>query len=278
MTEATESRQEIGRAPRALAIVPARLGSTRLPGKMLLRETGRYLFEHTVRNTQTCPAIERVLLATDSQEILDAAAEVGIEALATSDRHVSGTDRVHEAWRVLSERGEGPWDVVVNIQGDEPELPEADLALLVGAFADPAVEIATLCAPLSCQEDALDPSVVKVVVDRSGDALYFSRSAIPSLHHPSRPMHPDSPGWRGLKRHIGGYAFRPHALTRFCELSTGTLEATESLEQLRWLENGGKMRVIQASQLTTGIDTREQYEAFLGRLSSGKPLQQSHTP
>ena len=120
--------------PRALAIVPARLGSTRLPRKMLLRETGQYLFEHTCRNAARSGAIERVVLATDSPEILAAAAEVGLEALLTSPDHTSGTDRVHEAWQTLAARGDGAYDVVLNVQGDEPDLPHADLAPLVAAF------------------------------------------------------------------------------------------------------------------------------------------------
>ncbi|MEW6074334.1 MAG: 3-deoxy-manno-octulosonate cytidylyltransferase [Planctomycetota bacterium] len=248
--------------PSALAVVPARLGSTRLPRKMLLRDTGRYLFEHTVRNAERCALLERVVLATDSAEIMRAAQEVGVTAIATSPDHPSGTDRVAEAHRSLLAAGEGPWDVVVNVQGDEPELPPADLELLIGAFAEAAVEIATLSAPIATREEALDPGIVKVVTDARGEALYFSRSPIPSLDHPSRPMAPGAPGLAGLRRHLGVYAFRPTALAFFCALPRGGLEATESLEQLRWLEAGRRMRVLPASRLTLGIDTAEHYAAF----------------
>ena len=251
--------------PRALAIVPARLGSTRMPRKMLRRETGRYLFEHTVRNTERATSIERVVLATDADEIVRAAAEVGVEVVLTSTDHPSGTDRVHEAWNILAQRGDADFDVVVNVQGDEPDLPLADLDLLVAAFADDEVEIATLSAPVTAREEALDPSVVKVVRDARGDALYFSRAAVPSFEHPSRPMRAGAPGLRAVERHIGVYGFRPDALARFCALPQGALEATENLEQLRWLEAGRRMRVLAASETTYGIDTEEDYAAFVAR-------------
>ena len=194
--------------PRALAIVPARLGSTRMPRKMLRRDTGRYLFEHTVRNAERAVDVERVVLATDAEEIVAAARSVGITALSTSPDHPSGTDRIHEAYQALGEA----YDVVINVQGDEPELPPGDLDLLIGAFADPDVEIATLCTPVGTRAEALSASVVKVVRDTRGDALYFSRSAIPSFEHPSRPPRPGAPGLAAVLRHVGVYAFRPAAL------------------------------------------------------------------
>jgi 3-deoxy-D-manno-octulosonate cytidylyltransferase len=261
---------------RAIAIVPARLSSTRLPRKMLLRDTGRYLFEHTVRNIARSPRIDRVLLATDSDEIVTAAAEVGIEAVMTSAAHRSGTDRVHEAAEILSARGEGPWDVIVNVQGDEPDLPGVDVETLIDAFADPAVELATLYAAVESEREALDPSVVKVVRDAAGNALYFSRAPIPSLDHPSRPSSLED-GLRALRRHIGVYAFRPDALDRFCSLAPGTLEQAESLEQLRWIEAGRPLRVVEASQTTVGIDTPEHYALFVERHQSPNSVE-TNTP
>ncbi len=281
MTDANEPQARGRRGqPRALAIVPARLGSTRMPRKMLRRETGRYLFEHTVRNTERAPSIARVVLATDSDEIVRAAAEVGVEAVLTSPEHPSGTDRVHEAWNLLAAGGDADYDVVVNVQGDEPDLPTADLDLVVSAFAEDDVEIATLCAPVTSREEALDPAVVKVVRDARGDALYFSRSAVPSFEHPSRPMRPGAPGLKAVERHIGVYGFRPDALAEFCALPQGELEATESLEQLRWLEAGRRMRVLVASETTYGIDTEEDYAAFVartGRENEGELLEGSKT-
>ena len=251
--------------PRALAIVPARLGSTRMPRKMLRRDTGRCLFEHTVRNAARASSIARVVLATDAGEILDAARAAGIEALLTSPEHQSGTDRVHEAWRLLAPRLREAVDVIVNVQGDEPELAPADLDRAVAAFADPEVEIATLCAPIETRAEALSASVVKVVRDARGDALYFSRSPLPAPR-------PGQPGLPAMLRHIGLYAFRPEALAEFCALAPGTLERAESLEQLRWLEAGRRMRVISASRATAGIDTEEDYAAFVERCGGkGKP-------
>jgi 3-deoxy-manno-octulosonate cytidylyltransferase (CMP-KDO synthetase) len=251
---------------RALAIVPARLGSTRLARKMLLRATGRYLFEHTAQNALRAPEIERVVVATDSDEIQAAAAEVGIEAIATSPAHPSGTDRAWEALSLLRARGEGPWPVVVDVQGDEPELPPEDLGRLVRAFADPAIEIATLADATLDADAARDPSIVKVVADRAGDALYFSRAPIPYGR-----------GTTAFRRHVGVYAFRPAALERFCALPRGVLEAAERLEQLRWLEAGGRMRVLAARRSHPGIDTAEHYEAFRARVERGCSLEQPRT-
>lgn len=247
-------------ALRAVAIVPARLGSTRLPRKMMLRETGRYLFEHTVRNLEAGGAAARVVLATDSEEILAAAGEVGIEALMTDPAHRSGTDRVHEAHARLAAAGER-CDVVLNVQGDEPDVSAADLRRLVAAFEDPAVELATLWTPLA-PEEAEARSAVKVVLDARGDALYFSRATIPDASH-RRPEAPPAP----LRRHVGVYAFRPAALERFCRLPEGELERVENLEQLRWLEAGGRLRVLPADHAPRGIDTIEDYRAFVARLA-----------
>jgi 3-deoxy-manno-octulosonate cytidylyltransferase (CMP-KDO synthetase) len=266
-----ERREGAGRSTlAALAIVPARLGSTRLPRKMLLRETGQYLFEHTCRNAQRSGVLERVVLATDSREIQEAAAGVGIEALLTSPEHTSGTDRVNEAYLGLRARGEGPWDVVLNVQGDEPELPHADLAPLVAAFRDPEVELATLAATSTDARDLGDPNVVKVVLDERGDALYFSRAPIPVRHGAAqRAGGPDAAPWR---RHLGVYAFRPEALARFCSLPRGELERAESLEQLRWLEAGRRIRVLPARTPAGGIDTPEHYARFVARCVRGEGL------
>lgn len=253
---------------RALAVVPARLGSTRLPRKMLLRASGRYLFEHTVLGVQRARSLSAVVLATDSPEILAAAAEVGVRALLTSAGHASGTDRVHEAFELLSAQGEGPFDVVLNVQGDEPEIAGETLDPLVAAFADEDVQLATLCTPLADARAALDPSVVKVVLDQHGDALYFSRAPIPA-HAPAASPRASVP----YLRHVGVYAFRPEALRRFRALPRGELEACESLEQLRWLEAGLSIRVLVSPEGSVGIDTSEHYAQFLARerARSGSP-------
>ncbi|MBI5364037.1 MAG: 3-deoxy-manno-octulosonate cytidylyltransferase, partial [Planctomycetes bacterium] len=208
--------------PRAIAIVPARLASTRLPRKMLLDRTGRPLFAHTVDNVRASGAFARVVLATDAEAILEAAERAGIEAVMTRVDHASGTDRVHEAWKTLERAGERV-AVLVNVQGDEPELAPGDLARLVALFADPAVEMATLCGPIERRADADRANVVKVVRDRNGDALYFSRARIPFAGH-ARGADADSAEWTLLRRHIGVYAFTPVALESFRSLPTGRLE------------------------------------------------------
>jgi 3-deoxy-manno-octulosonate cytidylyltransferase (CMP-KDO synthetase) len=251
-----------------VAIIPARLGSTRLASKMLLRETGRYLFEHTARNLLESGAVERVLVATESDQVLAAAREVGLEAVMTSADHKSGTDRVREAYDLLRERDGEDHDVVVNVQGDEPDLDADDLRRLITAFVEPEVEIATLWAALDDPSEAERRSVVKVVLDARGDALYFSRGAIPDQSHARAPGQGGDTPSAAVKRHIGVYAFRPAALTRFCCLPEGELERLENLEQLRWLEAGGRLRVLQARHRPLGIDTLDDYRAFVARQAS----------
>jgi len=253
--------------PRAVALIPARLASTRLPRKMLLDRTGRCLFEHTVENVRSSGAFARVVLAADSPEVLDAARRAGIEAVATRPEHPSGTDRIHEAWRALAAQGERA-AVLVNVQGDEPELAPGDLARLVEAFRDPAVELASLCGPIGSAEEAERPSVVKVVRDARGDALYFSRARIPARGH-ARGAEAQLDDCAILRRHIGVYAFTPVALERFHALPAGLLERAENLEQLRWLEAGGRVRMLEAERVPEGIDTLEDYERFVARWSRG---------
>lgn len=247
--------------PRAIAILPARLLSTRLPRKMLLAETGRCLFLHTADAVRASGAFARVLVATDAPEIAEAAREAGFESALTRSDHRSGTDRVCEAWLALAAQGERA-DVVVNVQGDEPESAPGDLARVVALFAEPGVEIATLAAPFSTEEEWRSPSVVKVVCDARGSALYFSRAPIPGRGHGVAPL---APAELPARRHIGVYAFTPAALVRCAALAPGRLEAAESLEQLRWLEAGEKIRVAAASRAPAGIDTRADYDGFVAR-------------
>jgi len=249
--------------PRSLAVVPARLGSTRLPRKMLLAESGAPLVVETARNALASGVFARLVIAADSGEVLDAARHHGLEALATDPSHPSGTDRVREAVERLALEGV---DVVVNVQGDEPELAPSDLADLVAAFVDPGVEMASLWCPLPAGEVA-DPSAVKVVLDQNGDALYFSRSPIPAVGH-GQTQAADGSTW---KRHVGVYAYRPAALRRFCALPQGQLEALERLEQLRWLEQGGSIRMVRAQHPTTGIDTPSDYAAYVERARRRAP-------
>lgn len=250
-------------APRAVAIVPARLASTRLARKMLLAETGRPLVVHTAQNVRDAGVFARVVVAVDADEVAAAVRAHGFEALSTRVDHPSGTDRVREAWDALRAVGERA-DVLVGVQGDEPDVDGADLAALVAAFADPDVEMATLCAPLDDADAFRAASVVKVVRDARGDALYFSRAPIPAASHAQ-----DSGAGSGALRHVGVYAYRPDALARFTALPRGALEKRESLEQLRWLEAGRKLRVVDARRAPRGIDTPEDYRDFVRREARG---------
>jgi len=269
----SRNRPERSSPVRAVAIIPARLASRRLPRKMLLGETGLPLVVHTARNVARSPALARVVVATDAEEIAAAARSHGVEAVLTRPEHASGTDRVHEALLALG----GDFDVVLNVQGDEPELEPEDLERLAAAFADPAVELATLAGPLGSEAEADAPQVVKVVCDRNGDALYFSRSQVP--HRPGAgatgaapPSYAreDAPPWGQVaRRHVGVYAFRPAALAEFCGLPAGPLERVENLEQLRWLEAGRRIRVLETDHVPLGIDTRSDYDAFVRRVRAG---------
>jgi 3-deoxy-manno-octulosonate cytidylyltransferase (CMP-KDO synthetase) len=245
---------------RTVAVIPARIGSTRLPRKILLAETGLPLFVHSARNVERCAAIERVVVATDSEEVQRAGAAVGVEVLLTSPAHQSGTDRVHEALGLLGER----YDVVINVQADEPDVEPHDLAALVAAFGDPGTCAATLSSAVTDEDELVSANVVKVVCDAQGDALYFSRARIPDARHARPGVSADG----AVRRHVGVYAFRPDALARFCALPPSRLEALENLEQLRWLEAGERMRVLPATRVPRGIDTRIDYEAFVARAAA----------
>jgi 3-deoxy-manno-octulosonate cytidylyltransferase (CMP-KDO synthetase) len=246
---------------RAVAVLPARLGSTRIARKMLLDASGLPLIVHSARNVLASGVFARVVVATDALEIAEAARAHGIEAVMTRADHPSGTDRVNECFAALRASGERA-EIVVGVQGDEPELAHADLRRLVTAFEDASVGMATLAGPLTDPAQLTSASVVKVVCDARGDALYFSRAPIPAQGHGAPSVRPIA------RRHVGVYAFRPDALARFCALPRGALEAQESLEQLRWLEHGGKLRVVDVAHAPQGIDTPADYEAFVARVKA----------
>ncbi len=225
--------------PKVLAVIPARLSSRRLPGKALLPLAGRPMIVHVLDRARQVRGLARILVATDDPGIVAAVEAADGEAMLTDPGHVSGTDRV---WEVVSRlaRDEGvQYDVVVDIQGDEPLLRPAAVEALIEPFADPAVSVATVAAPLTTGLD--DPSVVKVVTDHTGDALYFSRSRIPSSGPPLQ--------------HIGLYAFRPQALEAFAGRIPGPLERAERLEQLRFLEYGQAVRVVRVAEPSPSVDT-----------------------
>ena len=231
--------------PEAHGIIPARYASTRFPGKPLVMLKGRPMFWHVWDRARRCPLLGSVTLATDDARIRDAALALQVPVVMTDAGHQSGTDRVHEAARLLRL----PEDAVaVNIQGDEPALDPAALTELVQAFADPAVRAATLAHPLD-PADLPRPDKVKVVRAANGDALYFSRAGIPFSRDGERPA--------PALGHIGIYAFTMATLERFVALPPSSLENTEKLEQLRLLENGIPLRVVLTGRAFPGVDHAE---------------------
>jgi 3-deoxy-manno-octulosonate cytidylyltransferase (CMP-KDO synthetase) len=236
-------------------VIPARMASTRLPEKPLLRRTGKYLVQHTWEQAKRVRGATAVLVATDDERVAAAVRSFGGEAVMTSPDCASGTDRVAEAVRDRSEA------LVVNVQGDEPEFDvEAVDALIDALRRDPSLPLGTL-AVVASEDERERPSAVKVVVDREGDALYFSRSRIP-FHRDLRPGDAMDPP---VLRHVGIYAFRREAVLAFSRLEPTPLERAEKLEQLRALEHGWRIRVLVGRRAPPGIDTPDDYEAFVRR-------------
>lgn len=232
-------------------VIPARLGSTRLPRKVLREIAGKPMVQRTWDAALQAGAAE-VIIATDHAEVYAACEAFGADVRMTDAAHQSGTDRVNE---VAQASGWADDTLVVNLQGDEPLMPAAMIREAASLLAgDAAADIATLCHPLHAHEDWLNPNFVKVVVDAGGHALYFSRAPIPWKREGTNPS---SPLPAGLAfRHIGLYAYRAGALRRFSALPPSPLEACEALEQLRALEHGLRIRVG-VSQLPPprGVDT-----------------------
>lgn len=250
--------------PSAVAIIPARLGSTRLPGKVLLDSTGWPMVRHVYESAKRAATLARVVVATDDERVASAVRDFGGECVMTSPKHDSGTSRLAEACERLGIPASPGDEIIVNIQGDEPEIDPAFIDAAVRALVEaPArVEVATVSVPFAAGEDARDPNLVKVVRREDGTALYFSRSLIPFDRDGDAP-----PGARPL-RHLGVYVYRRRFLARFASLAPTPLERSERLEQLRILEHGFDIAVAVATPagyVGAGIDTPEQYEAFVRR-------------
>lgn len=244
---------------RVVVVIPARFASTRLPGKPLLDRTGKTLVQHVVEQARRITSADAIVVATDDERIASAVRAFGGEVEMTSPDHPSGTDRVAE---VMSRRDE---DIVVNLQGDEPDFVPGDVDLLITALRDdPSLPMGTLAAPSEIDE-ADRASVVKVVCDLGGRALYFSRSRIPFERDPEAGAAAPAP----VLRHVGIYAFRREAVLAFARLAPTALERTEKLEQLRALEHGWKIGVVRATRAPRGIDTPDDYEEFCRRAEGG---------
>ncbi|MGE3182332.1 MAG: 3-deoxy-manno-octulosonate cytidylyltransferase [Phycisphaerae bacterium] len=248
-----------------VAVLPARFGAVRFPGKPLAKETGKYLIQHVYEQTIQATSINRVIVATDDDRIAAAVAEFGGESMMTSPDHASGTDRLAE---VLTKLGGvdalGPNGVILNVQGDEPEVdPEALNQLVACIRNDKSCRMATIACPFPADFDPNSPNCVKVVLNREKRALYFSRSLIPYV----RDAADRESALRPLL-HLGVYAFRPEFLMEFSRLKPTPLERSEKLEQLRVLENGVAIAVEIVERPSVGIDTPEDYALFVRRWRS----------
>lgn len=244
-------------------VIPARLGSTRLPRKVLRELHGKPLVQHVWEAARRTRARD-VVIATDDREVLDACERFGADVVMTSAKHQSGTDRIFEVAR----RRKWPASaIVVNLQGDEPLMPAALVRRVAQLLAaDRKADIATLCHPLHALDEWLNPNFVKVVMDGQGRALYFSRAPIPWRRAGATREAPQLP--EGLAfRHIGLYAYRVSALQRFSRLKPAALEVTEALEQLRALAAGMAIRVgVTRDPPPRGVDTEEDLQAVAAAL------------
>jgi 3-deoxy-manno-octulosonate cytidylyltransferase (CMP-KDO synthetase) len=253
-----------------VAIIPARFAATRLPGKPLSVIHGKTMIERVYERARAAKRVDRVLVATDDDRIAAAVRAFGGEAVLTSPQHATGTDRMAEVARAIDA------EIVINVQGDEPMLDPAGIdSVALALEGDPRVEIATLSLPLRSVDEMLAPSVVKVVTDASGDALYFSRSPIPHVRQgaggDARAAAAAAVA-RGLaRRHVGLYGYRREALLRFAALPPHPLEEAEGLEQLRALAAGMRIRVVPVDgEAGVAVDTPEDLERVRALLASEK--------
>lgn len=236
---------------RVAAIIPARYSSTRLPAKPLQKLGRKSIIERVYEAVHA--VVESVVVATDDIRIAEEVERFCGRAIMTSTEHRSGTDRCAEALKKMG----GDYDIVINVQGDEPFIRREHIEALLSCFDDPATDIATLAKPLTAEdgmEALLNPNNVKVVTDRRGRALYFSRSAIPYQRDIAAQEWLNN---HTYLKHLGIYAFRPDVLQAITTLETTPLERTEKLEQLRWLEHGYTISVAETPFATIGIDTPE---------------------
>lgn len=265
-----------GENPRKLvfAIIPARYSSVRLPGKMLLPIAGKPLILHTVERAREAATIDEVIVATDDQRIFDAVTSAGHRAVMTSPEHQSGSDRIAE---VAADLPEG--SIIVNVQGDEPVISPATIDRAVDALLkDDGADISTTSEPIKTLWELLNGNNVKVVVGDTGYALYFSRSPMPwpreaSLRYggdPNRAIEEEPELLTNFRKHTGLYVYRREYLLKFTQMPQTGLERFEMLEQLRALENGAKIRVVDATSRSIGVDTEEDLKLVRAILDAEK--------
>lgn len=232
--------------PKVVVVIPARYASTRLPGKPMVPLAGKPMVQRVYERAKLAQTVQRVLVATDDQRIMDAVQAFGGEARMTRADHRSGTERIAEV------AAREPGDIFVNVQGDEPLIDPVAIDTAVGALLEePPAQIATVATAIRHAGDIMDPNVVKTVVDFDGYALYFSRAPIPWLRDAQQKLHVKY--WK----HLGLYVFQRDALLEYPTLPHGELEVIEQLEQLRWMENGWRIRVAEVAQDAVSVDVAE---------------------
>lgn len=235
-------------------VIPARYASTRLPGKMLLRSTGKYLVQHVYEQAVKSRRAQQVIVAADDPRIQAAVTGFGGRCVMTRRDHVSGTDRIAEVAKELDS------EIIINLQGDEPQIDPGHLDLVADLLLnDSKAVMATLATPIRDQQTWLDPNCVKVVCDQAGRALYFSRSPIPYVRDGAPDFHARP---ARFLQHVGLYAYRRDFLLNLALQSTDVLETTEKLEQLRVLGLGHQIRVGMVAHSGRGVDTLDDYERF----------------
>jgi 3-deoxy-manno-octulosonate cytidylyltransferase (CMP-KDO synthetase) len=245
---------------RFLGIIPARYASTRFPGKPLADIFGKTMIQRVYEGASEI--LSDIVVATDDQRIFDAVKNFGGNVVMTSENHNSGTDRCFEAYEKLQKN----FDVIINIQGDEPEIQAGQIKLLQNCFIDKKTEIASLVKKITKEdgENSLsNPNHVKAVIDKNNYALYFSRSVIP--HFRNLADESEQIMRHTYYKHIGLYAYKSDILAEITKLPPSSLEKTESLEQLRWLENGYKIKIAVTDIESIGIDTPEDLEQLMKR-------------
>ncbi|MEN0059230.1 MAG: 3-deoxy-manno-octulosonate cytidylyltransferase [Bdellovibrio sp.] len=243
-----------------VGVIPARYGSTRFPGKPLVMLQGKPLIQWTIAGAQKSRLINELIVATDDPRIKAAAEAVGAEVVMTASDLPTGSDRIYAA---IADRD---CDVVVNIQGDEPLITGDLIDLLAQVFVrEPEMDMATLAHPISEQE-LQSPNAVKVVVNQRDEALYFSRYPIPYSRHQAAELG----SYEGCLKHIGMYAYSKKFLKKFCQTPPAFIERAESLEQLRALHLGAKIKVVKVQEASPGVDTPEDLQRLEKLLSQGR--------
>jgi len=241
------------------AVIPARYSATRLPGKPLAEIQGKPMIQWVYENTRLAQGIDRVVVATDDERVAQTVRAFGGEVVMTSPDLTSGTDRVAAVARMAHS---GPNEIWINVQGDEPEMPAATIESALALVRDQGFEVGSAMCPVASIQELDELSVVKVIADRNGKAIYFSRHPIPY----SRGERPQKLSDLACRRHLGIYVYRQETLLRFCDLPPSSIEKGEVLEQLRALENGIQIGMVEVSSGSFGIDTPQDLEKVRERM------------